>query len=51
MANPRQHNSLVADGSSSVPIGATYRLGDYRPALEHAGHIVNTSSMSGRVGA
>lgn len=31
MANPRQHNSLVADGSSSVPIGAT---------SEHASTIV-----------
>jgi NADPH:quinone reductase-like Zn-dependent oxidoreductase len=29
--------SLVADGSLSVPIEATYRLDDYRQALEHAG--------------
>jgi NADPH:quinone reductase-like Zn-dependent oxidoreductase len=28
--------SLVADGSLSVPIEATYRLDDYRRALEHA---------------
>jgi hypothetical protein len=28
---------LVADGSLSVPVEATYRLDDYRPALEHAG--------------
>jgi NADPH:quinone reductase-like Zn-dependent oxidoreductase len=28
--------SLVADGSLSVPVEATYRLDDYRQALEHA---------------
>jgi NADPH:quinone reductase-like Zn-dependent oxidoreductase len=28
--------SLVADGSLSVPVEATYRLDDYRRALEHA---------------
>ena len=33
MANPL-HNSMVADGSWSVPVEATYRLGDYSQALE-----------------
>jgi NADPH:quinone reductase-like Zn-dependent oxidoreductase len=33
----RYLGSLVADGSLSVPIEATYRLDDYRRALEHAG--------------
>jgi NADPH:quinone reductase-like Zn-dependent oxidoreductase len=33
----RYLGSLVADGSLSVPIEATYRLDDYRQALEHAG--------------
>jgi len=33
----RYLGSLVADGSLSVPVEATYRLDDYRRALEHAG--------------
>jgi NADPH:quinone reductase-like Zn-dependent oxidoreductase len=32
----RYLGSLVADGSLSVPVEATYRLDDYRRALEHA---------------
>jgi NADPH:quinone reductase-like Zn-dependent oxidoreductase len=32
----RYLGALVADGSLSVPIEATYRLDDYRQALEHA---------------
>jgi hypothetical protein len=28
---------LVADGSLSVPVEATYRLDDYCRAIEHAG--------------
>ena len=33
----RYLGSLVADDSLSVPVEATYRLDDYRRALEHAG--------------
>jgi NADPH:quinone reductase-like Zn-dependent oxidoreductase len=33
----RYLGSLVADGTLSVPVEATYRLDDYRRALEHAG--------------
>jgi hypothetical protein len=33
----RYLSSLVADGSLSVPVEATYRLDDYHRALEHAG--------------
>ena len=32
----RYLGSLVSDGSLSVPVEATYRLDDYRQALEHA---------------
>jgi NADPH:quinone reductase-like Zn-dependent oxidoreductase len=42
----RYLGSLVADGSLSVPVEATYRLDDYRRALEHA-----ERAQAGRQGA
>jgi hypothetical protein len=50
VANPREHNSLVAEGPLSVPIEATCRLGDYRhgwntPALASSAGCYSASKL------